>query len=90
MQTRDTCEFMIGNGMINSSLSRALGRSAFSGSSLFRQLWRRLHLWSSLSRHRAALARLDNHLLVDIGLSPEMAEAEASRPFWDVPPHWRG
>ena len=40
-------------------------------------------------RERAQLARLDRRLLADIGLSPDMAETEATRPLWDVPQHWR-
>ncbi len=43
----------------------------------------------ALSRSRRALARLDDHLLRDIGLSRSEAEAEAARDDWDVPPHWR-
>lgn len=37
-----------------------------------------------LARHhsRAALARLDPHLLADIGLTAEAAAEEAARPFW--------
>lgn len=44
----------------------------------------------SLRRQRARLAHLDPHLLRDIGLTAEQAAAEAARPVWDVPPHWRG
>ena len=39
------------------------------------QYWRR-------SRSRAALARLDAHMLKDIGLSYAEAENEANKPFW--------
>jgi uncharacterized protein YjiS (DUF1127 family) len=42
-----------------------------------------------LRRSRAALRRLDPHLLRDIGLSETEAEAEARRPVWDAAPHWR-
>ncbi|MBK5944925.1 hypothetical protein CCR83_00300 [Rhodobacter veldkampii DSM 11550] len=38
--------------------------------------------WLGRSRERAALARLDDRLLSDIGLDRAHAEAEASRPFW--------
>lgn len=41
-------------------------------------------------RQRRALSSLDAHLLRDIGLSEEAAQAEARRPAWDVPTHWRG
>lgn len=40
-------------------------------------------------RQRRALLRLDDALLRDIGLDREAARAEASRPAWDVPRHWR-
>jgi uncharacterized protein YjiS (DUF1127 family) len=33
-------------------------------------------------RDRKALARLDPHLLRDIGLSPDEARAESAKPFW--------
>ncbi|TAG16626.1 MAG: DUF1127 domain-containing protein [Rhodobacterales bacterium] len=33
-------------------------------------------------RDRALLARLDSHLLRDIGIAPEDAKAEAAKPFW--------
>lgn len=42
----------------------------------------RLAVWLELHRSRAALSRLDDHLLADIGLSREYADREASRPFW--------
>ena len=48
----------------------------------------RLRQMLALSRSRRDLARLDDHLLRDIGLSSSEAEAEASRRDWDVPPHW--
>lgn len=40
-------------------------------------------------RQRRALLRLDPALLRDIGVDSEAARAEASRPIWDVPRHWR-
>lgn len=33
-------------------------------------------------RDRALLARLDSHLLRDIGLDPDVAKAEAAKPCW--------
>lgn len=41
-----------------------------------------LAVWTARQRSRAALARLDAHMLRDIGLSAEMAETEAQKPFW--------
>lgn len=42
----------------------------------------------SLIRQRRDLANLDSHQLRDIGLEQAAADAEAKRPFWDVPDHW--
>jgi len=42
-----------------------------------------------LHLQRRALSRLDAPALRDIGVSREEAEAEAARPVWDVPAHWR-
>ena len=43
----------------------------------------------SLARQRRALAQLDEVRLKDLGLSVQDAQAEARRPFWDVPAFWR-
>lgn len=50
---------------------------------------RRLLAAAALSRSRRSLARLDDHLLRDIGLTRAEAEAEASRGPWDAPSHWK-
>ncbi|MDQ2090029.1 DUF1127 domain-containing protein [Marimonas arenosa] len=44
----------------------------------------------SLRRQREQLARLDTDALADIGVTRNAALAEARRPFWDAPEHWRG
>lgn len=43
-----------------------------------------------LSAQRRALSHLDLHILRDIGVTPEQARREASRPGWDAPTHWHG
>lgn len=43
-----------------------------------------------LWRQRQALARMDDHMLQDLGLTRDEAQAESARPVWDVPAHWRG
>jgi uncharacterized protein YjiS (DUF1127 family) len=48
-----------------------------------------LRRWAALRRSREQLARLDDHLLRDIGLTRAQAEREARRPRWDAPEHWR-
>lgn len=42
-----------------------------------------------LYRQRRALAALDDTRLTDLGLSRSEAEAEANRPIWDAPVHWK-
>lgn len=38
------------------------------------------------TRHqRSRLNQLDDHMLDDIGVGRDRAEAEAKRPFWDLP-----
>jgi uncharacterized protein YjiS (DUF1127 family) len=48
----------------------------------------RLRLAITLRKERRALAALDDHLLADIGLTREVALAEAAMPLWDAPGHW--
>ncbi len=38
--------------------------------------------WLERSRQRAALGRLDDRMLADIGCDPAHAQVEASKPFW--------
>ncbi len=40
-------------------------------------------------RQRAALTRLSDEQLADIGITRYQAEVEASKPVWDVPETWR-
>ncbi|MBL4926702.1 DUF1127 domain-containing protein [Fuscibacter oryzae] len=42
----------------------------------------------ALHRQRQHLARLDDAMLKDIGLTREAAQHEAQRPIWDAPGHW--
>ena len=42
----------------------------------------RLRFWSRRARQRRALARLDDRLLRDIGLTRHQAERAARKPFW--------
>lgn len=43
----------------------------------------------ALSRQRRQLRALDNHMLADIGISRTEAVAEAQKPVWNAPLHWR-
>lgn len=47
-----------------------------------------LSLLAGLWRQRRGLARLDERMLRDIGVSPQEAAREAARPLWDAPPNW--
>jgi uncharacterized protein YjiS (DUF1127 family) len=68
------------------SLSLARRRAAAAARRpLLSRLWHML----SVARQRQDLRALDAHLLADIGVDREQAEAEADRPVWDVPAHWR-
>lgn len=42
-----------------------------------------------LMRQRRELRQMDDAQLEDLGLSRAQADAEAARPFWDVPSTWR-
>ena len=65
-------------------LPRGFRRSALAG------LPARLLAAEALARSRRRLGHLDDHILRDIGLTRAEAEAEAARPLWDPPSHWRG
>lgn len=60
-------------------LSRPDGRTE---ASTGRRWWRTLRTWTDRRRQRAALARLDDRLLADIGITRGQAAFEAARPFW--------
>lgn len=70
------------------SVNRSDGPFSLSALSLPAML-RRLSAMRAAYRQRVALAALDAKALHDIGITRDMAEAEASRPVWDVPPSWR-
>lgn len=53
-----------------------------------RPLAMRLRDMLALSRQRRDLARLESHLLDDIGVTPREAETEARRLPWSPPSHW--
>lgn len=50
----------------------------------------RLAAMLAVARQRRALAKLDAHLLCDIGVSRGEALEEARLPAWDVPANRRG
>lgn len=52
------------------------------GVSTGQRWWRTVRTWTDRRRQRAALARLDDRLLADIGITRFQAACEAARPFW--------
>jgi uncharacterized protein YjiS (DUF1127 family) len=52
------------------------------GSGLFGTILKTLAVWHQRRRARNGLARLDRHMLSDIGLTPGEALNEHSKPFW--------
>ncbi len=44
----------------------------------------RISEWQQQKRQQYSLARLDDHLLADIGLSREQQSRECSTAFWDL------
>lgn len=57
--------------------------------SLLRRLLDGLASRETEARARHRLARLEPHLLRDIGMTAEEAKALAKRPEWDAPAHWK-
>ena len=45
-------------------------------------IFQTLENWAERARQRRHLARLDDHMLKDIGLSRATMQAEAVKPFW--------
>ena len=62
----------------------SLSPASVSGRAARPSVWQRIAAWSRVARERRRLLDLDEHILKDIGLTPEEAYREASRPFWDI------
>ncbi|RVT86593.1 DUF1127 domain-containing protein [Rhodobacteraceae bacterium CCMM004] len=69
--------------------SRTLGSARVGAPRSRMSLLARILGLADLQRSRARLATLDDHILNDIGLTRDDAEAEARRPLWDPPVGWR-
>lgn len=70
--------------------TRPLARRHAAAPGFLHALPARLFALVAVARSRKGLTRLDDHLLRDIGLTREDARAEARRPVWDAPLHWKG
>lgn len=54
-----------------------------------RKFWVKMNDVIAARRQRRALLALEDHLLVDIGLTRDKAAAEGHKSLWNVPNHWR-
>ena len=68
----------------STNISLSYPRHALRKVGVFGVLLRAHAIW----RERQQLASLDAHLLNDIGVTKEQADAEAERPVWDAPARW--
>jgi len=57
---------------------------AFRAAVALRTLLDDAKVWPIRSRHRRALARLDLHMLEDIGITPAQRDRECAKPFWQA------
>lgn len=48
----------------------------------FMRAWATVKVWHRRARGRSELAYLDDHMLEDIGMTPEQANRETLKPFW--------
>lgn len=68
--------------MTSHSKSAPFGAARFARAGLVNGLVQLVATWRGRSKARRALARLDDHLLHDIGLDRLSARDEATRRFW--------
>lgn len=68
--------------MTSCALPRALPAHLPPLSRLLVEVAMTIAYWDTRRNSRTALARVDAHILRDIGLSPDAAEAECAKPFW--------
>ena len=53
-----------------------------SSARVLRTIWNCIKQWDERARQRHHLANLDDHLLKDIGLTPDDVRRECSKSFW--------
>lgn len=70
--------------MTNSRAIRSASRPVTVKGSFLASVRYTLDLW----RQRRALARLDDAMLADIGITRAEAQLEAERPLWNAPSTW--
>lgn len=64
--------------------SNAIDALAVPASSAVSGLARKIALWLKVSAERRALRDLGYSRLADLGIDPQVADREASRPFWSI------
>jgi len=76
--------FIESNAHLNLSqqLSNHLPTCEKIGAFNIQSLWAKLKVWKAISKQRKHLARLDDRLLNDIGLTKEQVRVEVDKPFW--------
>ena len=70
------------------AMSRSATLHRSSEPAYFRRLAASILRALHLRQTRQHLARLEPHMLRDIGLTPDQARREATRPIWDAPEAW--
>jgi len=53
-----------------------------------RSVWTLVARLMQLRQQRRALAKMDAHQRLDLGISAQDAAVEAAKPIWNVPAHW--
>ncbi|GGH56167.1 DUF1127 domain-containing protein [Frigidibacter albus] len=68
--------------LLNASQSASNGVTLPRRAGILRQATRAISTYTTRRATRRALARLDSHLLRDVGLEPQHARQEVAKPFW--------
>ncbi len=66
----------------HSPLETLIGRPLPPVSRVLFNLARLTLLWEQRRATRRAMARLDRHMMRDIGLTPDVVAEETAKPFW--------
>ena len=68
--------------LLNASQSAAHGVTLPRRAGVLRQVTGAISTYTTRRATRRALARLDTHLLRDVGLEPQHVRQEVAKPFW--------
>lgn len=64
------------------TIEKAMQRSNRAPRQGLRSVWTAVQVWVTRRRARLTLARLDDHMLRDIGVTRSTATRECEKPFW--------